>query len=281
MPNHIKNRIELKGSKDSVKSFVEMFSTIFPETESKAYDGRLICKSKDGKIGWLDKESSVFSRRNEPSVLGMPEEYEIEMEAEWTRFPDFNKVYPVPEVIRSVGDSVSSHIIDAVHAKYKKPFDSHPLIGMLQAENRNKFGNEIKPEDQMQFERACKAYEETGFAYWYDYQNAKWGTKWNAYNCEMINENTFQFDTAWSAIPNMIKEMSKHFDGEIIYIYADEDTGYNAGTYLFISGLVISDYIPCGGSVDAYEIAFDLRPDRKENYKLIDGTYQYIDEDED
>lgn len=278
MPNHIKNRIELIGSPEDIKSLLEKFSTFYPSEQNRSCDNELTFEM-DGEFGWFDENTTIFTRRGKPSVLGIPEGFIPSMKDEWTRFPDFEKVFEVPEVIKLVGDSVSSNIIDAVHAKYNHPFSTNALLANLQSANRLRNENIIKPEDELQFERACKAYEETGYAYWYDFNSDKWGTKWNAYSCEKILENVFTFETAWSNVNNIIREMSLSFDGNIMYSYADEDTGYNVGSYLFCKGLILSNFHPEGGSKEAYEIAFDLRPDNKEYYILVDGNYQYKEED--
>lgn len=275
MPNHIKNKVELIGSEIEIKEFVEKYSTFYPEKQHTDYDGNLTFKN-GGEYGWLDQNTTVFTRRGKDSILGVPDGFEPEMVESWTRFPDFEKVFPVPEVIKAVGDSVNSSIINAVYAKYKKTFSENPLLAGLEALNRQKIN--IKPEEEMQFELACKAYEETGFAYWYDYQNEKWDTKWNAYSCEKLSDNIFIFETAWSGVPDIIKELSIGFNGTIIYKYADEDTGYNTGEYKIAHGIVLYENIPVGGSVEAYDLAFELRPDYKDNYILIDGNYVHKEE---
>jgi len=281
MPNHVKNKIILDGDAEQIKSLLEKFSTTYPQTESLTYDGRIICKTSDGSYGWLDKESNVFSRRDLPSVLGIPPQYEIDYVKEWTRFPDFEKVFPTPEVIKLVGDSVCSNITNAVYAKYMHPLSDNPLLASLEYQNRFLSEHKIKPEDELQFERACLAYEQTGFCYWYDFNQKNWGTKWNAYSCETLSEKEFTFETAWSNVLNIVLEISKSFEGNIVYAYADENTGYNTGSYLICKGIVISELHYPGGSIGAYEMAFDLRPELKENYRLVGDTYEYIDEDED
>jgi len=150
----------------------------------------------------------------------------------------------------------------------------------LQKLNRINSKHEINPEDEMQFERACKAFEETGFCYWYDYNIHKWGTKWNAYSCEKLSENVYDFDTAWSRVLEIIIEISKSFDGQIAYAYSDEDTGHNVGSFLVASGIVISEFVPSGGTTHAYELAFELRPESKDYYQLIDGKYVYTDHED-
>lgn len=273
MPNHIKNKIELLSDEQEVKLFVEKFSTFFPAKESLSHDGNHIYKNESGEYGWFDTNTTVFFRRNMDAVLGIPDGFNPEFENEFTRMPDFEKVFPVPESIKAVGNSVNSSVVDCVYKKYNKPFSSNPLLGSLESMNREKV--KLKPEDQMQFELACKAYEETGFSYWYDYNQYHWGTKWNAYSCEKISDNIFTFETAWNGVPNIIKEMSKSFKGTIIYKFSDEDTGYNVGSFKIASGVVLDSDRPEGGSRQAYDLAFELRPEYKENYELINGKWQY------
>jgi len=125
---------------------------------------------------------------------------------------------------------------------------------------------------------AKECIEATGFPDWYSWKNKNWGTKWGAYNCERKAINIFEFDTAWSAIPEMVRLMHQEFPCvEITYKYSDEDTGYNCGIYKF-KKRECEENIFEGGSLEAYELAFDLRPSYKENYVLIDGNYKYSDE---
>ncbi len=281
MPNHIKNRLELNGSPEEIKSFIERFSTHYPSIPTTSYDGNLTYK-KTGEsfvYGWLNEASGLFAQRNQADVMGVPEGWEQSFDEAWTRFPDFEKIIPTPASIKSVGNSVKERIINAVKAKYMADVSNNALLASMQLINRQKAKIEIA--DQPQFELACKAYEETGFAYWYDWNIAKWGTKWNSYSCEKIADNIYLFETAWSGVINIIKELSKYFGGSILYKYADEDTGYNVGSFKIVGGSIITESLPAGGSVQAYDIAFELRPDRKEDYELIDGKYEYIESDQD
>ena len=114
---------------------------------------------------------------------------------------------------------------------------------------------------------------------WYVWSCNNWGTKWNSYDCEKLDENVFVFDTAWNSVPGLVEKMSKVFpEIQFNYKYADEDTGYNVGHYIYKNGDIIYKYLPEGGSKEAYEFAFELRPYHKERYKLVDGEYEYTDE---
>lgn len=114
--------------------------------------------------------------------------------------------------------------------------------------------------------------------WWYTWNIKNWGTKWNSYSCERPAINVFEFETAWSPVPQIIGKISAAFpEVTIEYAWADEDTGYNCGTAIYYNGL-LSIESPDGGSREAYEIAFDLRPDRRDNYELVNGKYRYKEE---
>lgn len=116
--------------------------------------------------------------------------------------------------------------------------------------------------------------------WWYTWNNKHWGSKWGGYDYNRKALNIFEFDTAWVSCPLIIEAISKRFPRVTIeYAWADEDTGHNCGRAIFRDGL-LEQTVPQGGSKEAYEIAFNLRPDRAENYELVDGKYKYKEESE-
>lgn len=117
--------------------------------------------------------------------------------------------------------------------------------------------------------------------WWRTWNINNWGTKWGGYSYEAEKFGTYTFETAWSGVPDLMAELSKQNpDVEFEYTYADEDTGCNVGKFTFKGGKVLNTYLPSNCSKEAYDLAFELRPERKEDYRLIDGEYEYIDEDE-
>lgn len=59
---------------------------------------------------------------------------------------------------------------------------------------------------------------------WYDWGVENWGTKWNAYNSSITEENGLvflKFDTAWSVLDPIIKELSKRYPSMTVE-YFDE-----------------------------------------------------------
>lgn len=236
MPNHVKNRIEIKGTPEQVESIIKAFGTHHNAKLSRAYDGTIICKRTDTdefRVGWFNEQTGVFKRRGEKDVMGLPEGWEFEINGSSTQFPDFKKVIPQPG---------------------------------------NIFNENLSAED----ERRCK---EQGIPTWYDWNRQNWGTKWNSYSCEKESWNIYTFETAWSPVPRIIQKISETYsDVEFVYSYADEDTGYNCGSIRFRNGKRETEFYPKGGSKEAYDIAFELRPDSSKYYTLKDGKYEYIEE---
>jgi len=76
-----------------------------------------------------------------------------------------------------------------------------------------------------------------GATTWYDWCNAHWGTKWNAYENDIIDSDTITFQTAWSCPIPVIIQLSKMYpDLQVEIWWADEDMGSNTGHAVLVSG---------------------------------------------
>lgn len=280
MPNHITNRITLKGGQKEIEKLIEQFSTHHERVPSTAVDGRQICRFKDepfSRFGWINHETNEFEENGKPIVVGLPEGWELDFKEAWTQFPDFNKVFPIPEELTI---EVHQGILDAAAYAMKLPTDLS-IVGELQKQNREKQKSplEFNDRDWELFIQCMNNQRKHGYMYWYDVQRDKWGTKWNAYECIEIDENCYEFQTAWSCVPKIIEEISKKYPTvEIEYIFADEDTGYNVGKGTILNGDG-SMFIPEGGSKEAYQIAFELKPELVDEYRETDTGYKHIEEE--
>ena len=115
--------------------------------------------------------------------------------------------------------------------------------------------------------------------WWYRWNIDNWGTKWNSYSHCSNEYGTYTFNTAWNGVPALIQEVSRQNpDIEIEYVYADEDSGFNVGKFIFLNGNILFSIIPQGVTKESYDIYFELNPEDKEYYELIDGNYKYIEE---
>ena len=77
---------------------------------------------------------------------------------------------------------------------------------------------------------------------WYDWRCENWGTKWNSSGALIVDDNTYEFDTAWSTPYEVLVELSKQFPNSTISVdYADEDIGSNCGSYVLKNGELLEE----------------------------------------
>lgn len=284
MPNHVKNRIKIIGTPEQIQEVVEKFGTVHPRCKNLAYGGDTIChpiKGEQFDVGWLNEETNEFSTRVDGEIkvvgLGIPEGWEIDYNEEFTQFPDFNKINPMPKSLSVESSSLGDYGVFKLTGKMDNMF-------MSAAEYEKRF-NEMSQEQQDKALELGKTYldnqKKYGHTTWYTWCCEHWGTKWNTYSCEKESDDVYTFETAWSGVPQMIEQMSMLYpEVSFEYEYSDEDFGYNCGRGIFRNGVLEFDQLE-GGSNEAYELALKLRPDYAQYYKLVDGKYEYVeDEDE-
>jgi len=271
MSNYILNRLTFAGDQSKIDELVAKFSTDYPEIQCEAFDGSKTFRTDDGVYGWL-KDDGSFTRRGEGGSLihldSTPPEFKPFMEAAWTRFPDFEKVAPKPEDLDITSDGLVNYL--------ENEFSERGQILELK--------NSLLKADLASVENFCKAVmnlKKYGHASWYGWSVANWGTKWNCSQCEKKDGNVWEFTTAWNGVIALIAKISAEFpEVNILYEFADEDTGSSTcGMIFFQDGEIKSQARPESQSNDAYELCFKLRPHSAENYHLVDGKYEYREED--
>jgi len=100
MPNHVTSILKLSGDQKSIDSLVEEFSTFHPETQHVTYDNRKTFKNSEGEFGWLKEETNIFTRRGGDPVNGVPKGFKPHMQKSFLRFPDFQKIAPMPPEVK-------------------------------------------------------------------------------------------------------------------------------------------------------------------------------------
>lgn len=171
--------------------------------------------------------------------------------------------------VKKVLDAFSTHYTEM---EIKDAYVQFPDFNKVIPQPENIFKGDLgKKEEEM-----CKR---EGLITWREFNIANWGTKWNSYSCKSEEGNVFTFETAWSGVPLIVEAISKRFpEIYFVYKYADEDTGSNTGVYSLKNGILSETHFEdC--SIEAYDLYFELNPKDKENYKLVDGSYEWIDED--
>lgn len=156
---------------------------------------------------------------------------------------DFNRVIPMPDNVIQGG--IGSATIDGV---YQKVYYPEPIIG----------------EDGKPTKSEPVPYPVGGID-WYEWSIQNWGTKWNAYSDEVLEEDRIvKFDTAWSHPYPVIEALSKkHPDHVIEVAYADEDLGFNLGVYRALNGEYWEYDIPAEGSDAATDLACIIKYGRR------------------
>jgi len=109
---------------------------------------------------------------------------------------DFNAILPMPPELENVDWSEAEEMNDIIRAKYKK---------------------------------------EHGSDNWYDWRVNNWGTKWNSYSCELVEQEddyvVYTFDTAWGPPTGVIEALREQCPDFSISAFFDEPGMEEAGYY--------------------------------------------------
>jgi len=189
---------------------------------------------------------------------------------------DFNKIIPMPDGLDIEASSLGENAY-AFH--YGKNINQFSTVDFL-IERYSKLDDDSKIKADNLAHQYQKNFESCGHPHWYSWCPEVWGTKWNAYKTpdDRDSDNTIFFQTAWAGIPSLILKLSELFPSvKLYYDYADEDIGYNVGSYIFINEKAYIQVIE-KESLEAYNLAFELMPEHKEYYVLVDGKYKYNEE---
>ncbi|WP_313624117.1 hypothetical protein [Achromobacter sp.] len=159
---------------------------------------------------------------------------------------DFSLAAPFPGEFP--WDTISLRAEEMAEIVAGVPLHQNPLIASLEASNRSRAKlSDLHDEDFEQFIQMLRNHRKCGFLNQMDFARATWGTKWNACDSSVSEDQSeASFDTAWSCPKPVFQAVSQRFpDAEIRVTYADEDLGSNCGTYTLRAGAVVqSDIAP-------------------------------------
>lgn len=192
---------------------------------------------------------------------------------------DFNKIIPMPDSLdipsSTEGEDGQKYLLG--HSgnlfqigAYKKS-EHYKKMEALRTQNPKDFDRCI--ELGKQFLHNIANYGHTD---WYSWRIANWGTKWNAYEIVKDGDNTIFFQTAWNGVPKLIRKLASMFpDVTIKYDFADEDAGYNVGSFI-MKGYEVENNSPADDSAEAWSLVFDLDVASREDYiEQPDGSFRY------
>ena len=194
---------------------------------------------------------------------------------------DFNKIIPMPEELDLEAGSYES---DAIEAVVREVCDKTYLgrsyycgdsINGRNARLKKYEAQEAKKkqllEDGLKYIANAVRYGATS---WYDWRIANWGTKWNAGETKIIDDDTVRFRTAWKPPKPIFRELSRmHPELDLEIVWADEDCGSNAGYMNLLDGTGEAVEYDCC-SQEAFEAYAECWDDTDEMLERVDGIWQ-------
>lgn len=195
---------------------------------------------------------------------------------------DFNKLVPMPAILREAESSTNAQygaaLILARAGDTKSFFGSGVgipdiWVGRMREETGVHHMGEVAriylaahPEYEVEGMKRLRAVIETGYTDWYPWSNVNWGTKWNAYSVETIDDGepfVFKFETAWSFPTPVFVALEARF-AKLTFDCLTFDEGWNfAGKGQL--GAVVADPFTIGEATDElYEAVYGHAPDHEE-----------------
>ena len=202
---------------------------------------------------------------------------------------DFNKLIPMPESLNIECGSrttqgvkmVKDFILKLTTEKLVSIQDNKELEKVLNEQTKN-----VPEESLDKWELGIKAalnQMKYGAETWYEWACENWGTKWNSCNfgenSGSFEDNTIQFDTAWSPPHPVMEKLAEEYPNiSFEHRWADEDLGQNCGKSEYENGERTSALVPSNHKT-ALEFAaivwgYDLT-DLSYHVNLTDDDYVY------
>lgn len=255
MPNHIQNRLKVIGKPKDIKTVLDSLKTV-EEGKEIAMDFNKIIPMPEGMNMEVSSQVTMWAE----IVTG-----QIDFSCLFTTLPDSaSNLFKKGEY---------GTISDRLHASTSMDY----ILGKRQGNVKD-----LSEKDFDLFIQCLKNYRQHGHNSWYEWNMANWGTKWNAYSQpdKRNTPDTIFFQTAWSSPIKLISILSEKFPSvSMVLTYADEDSGSNTGRIVFKGGEPIEVFQPESQTNEGYELFFELHPDRRENYQMSGGKYEYVETD--
>lgn len=177
---------------------------------------------------------------------------------------DFNRIIPMPEEL---------NITDNSNTEFFSKLEKYRLLDLAHI-----FRKECEKLEGTSFKSDAIAgllnYLNYGYVSWYHWSIDNWGTKWNSYEIEYINDNQVTFQTAWEFPKPIIQKLSELYpELTIIAEYYDEDFGYNLGSCTFKEGILIDGGALEDDSQEGYALLWEICPYAEDYLEKIDGKF--------
>lgn len=159
---------------------------------------------------------------------------------------DFNKIIPMPESLKLESGTIEYLVIDAINRKLNKRMYGRLIRDGVMILSDKEFEERLKTHkitEQQALELGLQYVTNLvrhGATTWYDWCCDHWGTKWNAYCDNKLDNDVIMFETAWAAPIPVMEELSKSYPDKVIeHWWADENAGYNIGHVKYRDGEII------------------------------------------
>jgi len=186
---------------------------------------------------------------------------------------DFNQFIPMPKCLVRDGcpmnvEMIAEITLGLIDLGAPKQMPSNPMEDMGAAVSAMHQGNAIRllQESKMakdlsdeHFElliAMIRSYRECGSLNWHDWSHKNWGTKWNAYDVEVVSPSVVTFQTAWDN-PRPVIDVLATAIGSLKHEWADEDWGNNVGWVEYKGGEIVSGE-NLGGTPAGLALAYEL-----------------------
>lgn len=174
---------------------------------------------------------------------------------------DFNRIIPMPEVLKNTG-SGSTTIDDK-------------RVDAWWTDNSLRWDHPDRKPDRLLTNEETAAIASTGFNNWYDWSVANWGTRWNAYSQNCSGDNVIRFQTADAApLPVLAALAAQHPEARFTLEYADENVGSNAGIVVYEHGEPYSETFL--GRRAAAKLWFELTGNDPKERGYDTTTFEYV-----
>ena len=175
---------------------------------------------------------------------------------------DFNKIIPMPKSLMIESSSrensaITLALYEMSEEERKKAINELNIRTCFDCYNKKIDEKEIKKikenvasnfkSNKEEKELGIKTLADLGRTYinnfikygcttWYDWSVENWGTKWNAYEQDIVKGKSYiklYFQTAWSCPLPIYRKMAEMLKTKIEIKYADEDIGNNCGEIIY------------------------------------------------
>lgn len=193
---------------------------------------------------------------------------------------DFNKVIPTPEDL-NIEEDTGAHLVVFLYmaqAGFVWIYPNDPEVKRAY-ERYEKWDDETKTKMEKLARQYLANIAKYEYPTWYRFHLDKWGTKWNAYGANIRKGDSLEYETANGYPKPVVEELSRRWpDVEFELTAADEDIGSHTIKGTFRNG--VFDGVEEHRTPKAFDIAFEMFPERKEDYRQEeDGSWTWKEEE--